>query len=63
MSLDDVPCEIFHSVLEYVTAPDSAALRLVNRRAKVHLVLVNDNEAGFCGQFSSIRTINYDSFA
>jgi hypothetical protein len=35
MSFDDVPIEIIHTVLEYVTASDLAALRLVNTLLKV----------------------------
>jgi hypothetical protein len=35
MSFDGVPVEIIHNVLEYVTASDLAALRLVNARLKV----------------------------
>lgn len=36
MALNGIPCEIIHTILEYVTASDLATFRLVNARLKVN---------------------------
>ena len=58
MVLDDIPCEVVHSVLEYVTASDLAVLRLVNARVKVRRAQIVGNSTGVCGLLSAIQTVN-----
>ena len=39
MALIEIPCEIVHTILEYVTASDIATFRLVNARLKVSCLI------------------------
>lgn len=52
--LDEVPCEIVHEMLEYVTASDLAMLRLVNSRLKVINPRETQIDSGCRRRFSTL---------